>query len=391
MSGASGPIRILRVIARLNVGGPALHVVHLGELDRGPFQTRLVHGAVGEGEASMADLLGDTAMQVTMVPELGRRLAWSQDLRAFVRLLAICRSFQPDIVHTHTAKAGALGRLAAIAWRATSGRRCRIVHTFHGNVLSGYFGRAGSAAARQLERRLAAWTDRILVVSPQQREEIVARHRIAPARKVRVMRLGLALDELTDPAAGSARGEWDWPDAWPVIGSVGRLVPIKNHELFLRAARRFLDSGGAAGFVVVGGGERESALRELAGRLGLDAHVRFLGWRRDLPRIYRAIDIVTLTSLNEGTPVALIEAMAAGRPVVATAVGGVGDVVVDGETGLLVPSNDEAALAAAWGRLIADPQLAASLARRGRQSVLERYSKRRLLDEMRDLYLELVG
>ena len=385
----SREIRVLRVIARLNVGGPARHVAHLAELDRGAFKTMLVHGPVGKGEADMADLLpSDTGTLVKEIPELGRRISWRQDLTAFLTLRRLCREFRPDIVHTHTAKAGTLGRLAALSWRRADGARCRIVHTFHGNVLSGYFGRAASTAVRAVERSLARATDRILVVSPQQKQEIVAILRI-PAGKVRLIRLGLALDELGASSA-STRDQWGFSPAWPVIGIVGRIVPIKNHELFLRAARQFLDEGGIAGFVVVGGGEREPEMRKLAEDLHLGEHVRFAGWRRDLCHVYAGLDIVTLTSRNEGTPVALIEAMAASRPVVATAVGGVADVVQHERTGLLVPPDDAAGISAAWRRLLDDREAAVGMGLRARESVMTRYGRARLLDEMRELYAELM-
>jgi len=309
-------------------------------------------------------------------------------LTAFLTLRRLCREFRPDIVHTHTAKAGTLGRLAALSWRRADGARCRIVHTFHGNVLSGYFGRAASTAVRAVERSLARATDRILVVSPQQKQEIVAILRI-PAGKVRLIRLGLALDELGASSA-STRDQWGFSPAWPVIGIVGRIVPIKNHELFLRAARQFLDEGGIAGFVVVGGGEREPEMRKLAEDLHLGEHVRFAGWRRDLCHVYAGLDIVTLTSRNEGTPVALIEAMAASRPVVATAVGGVADVVEHERTGLLVPPDDAAGISAAWRRLLDDREAAVGMGLRARESVMTRYGRARLLDEMRELYAELM-
>ncbi len=380
---------MLRVIARLNVGGPAQHVAHLSELDRGAFRTLLAHGPVDNGEADMADLLpSDVESRIHLVPELGRRISWRQDVTAFIRLLQLCREFRPHIVHTHTAKAGTLGRLAALVWRATAGTPCKVVHTFHGNVLSGYFGPVGSVGVRVIERVLAWGTDRILVVSPQQQEEIIRRLRI-PFAKVRLIRLGLALDELAEPHP-STRPQWGFPKSWPVIGIVGRLVPIKNHELFFRAARLFLDEGGEAGFVVIGGGEREAALRELVTRLNLEANVRFAGWRRDLHEVYAGLDIVTLTSRNEGTPVALIEAMAAARPVVATAVGGVGDVIEHERTGVIVPPDDASAITSAWRWLLSENCQAAAMGAQARKSVLRRYGKSRLVDEVRQLYMELV-
>lgn len=383
-------IRILRVIARLNVGGPAQHVAILGELDRDRFQTLLVHGPAGSDEAEMKDVLPvDGGMQTRLLPALGRRISWRQDLTALARLSQICREFRPHIVHTHTAKAGTLGRLAALAWRATSGERCKIVHTFHGNVFSGYFGRTASAGVQAVERALASRTDRIVVVSPQQQGEIVTRLRVSPQTKVRVIRLGLPLDRLVAVPTPTRR-EWGFPDSWPIVGIVGRLVPIKNHDLFFRAARRFLDDGGRAGFVVVGGGECEPALRAQVAELNLSDYVRFAGWRRDLPQVYGGMDVVTLTSRNEGTPVALIEAMAAARPVVATAVGGVEDVVTHEQTGLLVRAADATAIAAAWRRLFSDAELAASIGLRAREFVKVRYAKSRLIEEMSQLYLELV-
>ena len=382
-------IRVLRVIARLNVGGPAQHVAHLADLDRCGFKTMLAHGPVGIGEADMADLVrSDSGTVVREIPELGRRISWRQDLAAYGALRRLCREFRPDIVHTHTAKAGTLGRLAAMSWRRAERTRCKIVHTFHGNVLSGYFGPTASAAVRTIERTLARSTDRIIVVSPQQEQEIVSVLGI-PSGKVRLIRLGLALDELAAPHP-STREQWGFVPPRPVIGIVGRIVPIKNHELFLRAARRFLDEGGVAGFVVVGGGERESEIRKLAADLNLDEHVRFAGWRRDLRHVYAGLDIVTLTSRNEGTPVALIEAMAAACPVVATSVGGVADVVEHERTGLLAKSDDVAAIATAWRKLIADDEAASSMGVRAREFVLARYGRERLLEEMRQLYGELM-
>ena len=350
----------------------------------------LAHGSVGVGEASMTDLLDQTGIQSAFIPELGRKIAWSQDVSALRRLFTVCRAFRPHIIHTHTAKAGTLGRLAGCAYRLAASESCRLAHTYRGHVFSHYFGRCRSAAVRQAERRLATRTDRILVISPQQQYEIVSRYRIAPATKVRLVRLGLDLEPFTRNVP-PVQEDWGWGGDLPVIGIVGRLVPIKNHELFLRAARRFVDSGATAGFLIVGGGESESHLQLLARQLDMERHVRFAGWRRDLPSLYRAIDVVTLTSFNEGTPVTLIEAMASARPVVSTAVGGVEDVVEHERNGLLVPSGDHIALANSWRRLVEAPALAAKLAAGARASVILRYSKAAPLAEMERTYLELMG
>ena len=338
----------------------------------------------------MTDLLQEAGVKTVVVSELGPRVAWRQDLVALRRLIRLCHAFQPDIIHTHTAKAGALGRLAALTYRARGARRCRVVHTFHGHVFEHYFGPWTSRAVRLVERFLAHVTDRIVVLSPRQRTDIVERFRIAPARKVQIIPLGLDLEALLPEGPSPLRAELQYAPGVPLVGIVGRLVPIKNHELFLETARRLIERGIAAGFVIVGGGDREPALREIAKRCGIDAHVRFLGWRRDLADIYRSLDVVALTSRNEGTPVALIEAMAAERAVVATRIGGVEDVIESEKTGLLIQADNIEELASAITRLLADQALRARLGKAARTAVLAKYSKARLLAETTKMYRELM-
>ena len=380
----------MRVIARLNVGGPARHVAALAQLQSRGFDTLLVHGAVEESEASLEALVSGTGMRIVALPELGRRIAWRSDVSALRQLARLAREFDPDIVHTHTAKAGSLGRAAAAARGWATGRP-RIVHTFHGHVFDGYFGPLGSSAVMWTERALARVSDRIVVISERQKRDIVQRFRIAPGRKVRVIPLGLDLAPL---AAGGQRARFrrelgaESDDI--LVGIVGRLVPIKGHELFLRAGRRAFDRGLKGRLVIVGGGELDGELRSLARDLELGDRVHFLGWRDDLPDLYAGLDIVTLTSRNEGTPVALIEAMAAGRSVVSTDVGGVADVVQHDETGLLVRAGDESGLAEAWLQLAGDPDRRARLGSAAQADVQQRFSTARLLDDIESMYSELL-
>ena len=384
------PLKLLRVIARLNVGGPAHQAVLLHDRLRAfGFDTRLVHGSVAEGEASMEDLLDARGLERNKIPELGRRVRPANDLQAFWRLLRYLFAERPDIVHTHTAKAGTLGRLAAAAFNATRPRRqrCLVVHTFHGHVLNGYFGPAGNLAVRTAERALALLTDRIVTISPAQRDDIVGRYRIAPAGRVRMVRLGLDLDAFfqVKGADGAARTRLGFPPDAIVFGAIGRLVPIKDLQTLLRATAHAVAEEPRIRLAVAGDGQERGKLEQLSRNLGIEGRVTFLGWQRGLTAIYEALDVVALSSRNEGTPVALIEAMAAGRPTVATAVGGVPDVVVHEETGLLVPAGDISGFAAAMVRLARSEPERRRFGEAGRRAAAP-YRSEALLDALADLY-----
>lgn len=383
-------LTIVRVIARLNVGGPARQalLLHGGLRPRG-FRTILVHGTVGADEASLEHLLAERGLEATKLPDLGRRIRPLGDLHGFLQLLRLVFREKPDIVHTHTAKAGALGRLAVLTYNATRRRRsrCLAVHTYHGNVLQGYFGPAGSLAVRLIERALARVTHRVVTISPSQRREIVDRFRIAPDARVSVVRLGLDLDAFfeihgTDRAARVGLG---LPAESIVFASVGRLAPIKDLGTLLRATAIARQTEPAIRLVIVGDGGERAPLVALADQLHLGDAVRFVGWQYDLPHLYAGVDAVALSSRNEGTPVTLIEAMASARPVVATAVGGVPDVVIDGETGLLAPPGDPAALARQMVRLSRSADDREGMGAAGRRAACS-YRQEYLLEALSQLY-----
>jgi glycosyltransferase involved in cell wall biosynthesis len=281
------------------------------------------------------------------------------------------------------AKAGTLGRLAA--------RICGVplvVHTYHGHVFHSYFGAAKTRVFLTIERALGLVTDRIIVVGDGQRDEI-ASYRVAPASKLESIRLGLELGPLlqAEAARGTLRRELAIDPETPLVGIVARLVPIKAHEVFFDAAARIRDAFAHVQFLVIGDGERRQELETLVRKRGLSQSVSFLGWRRDMLNVYADLDVVTLTSRNEGSPVALIEALAAARPVVSTTVGGVPEVVINGQTGITVPVADPSALAHAVLTLLADRPLAERLGAAGRRHVYPRYDSSRLVDDVRDLYL----
>jgi len=344
-----------------------------------------------------------------IIPSLGREISPLDDLRTYGELRRIIRDFHPDIVHTHTAKAGTLGRIAGIGLKnlARSSKRTRFIHTFHGHVFSGYFGPGKTLLFVLIERFLARLTDRIVVISPLQFEDISHKYRIAAPEKVRVIPLGFDLTPFHDcryfrkeARRQFARSE---NENTLVVGIVGRLTPIKNHRMFLDAAG-FLkpgEKGISFRFLVVGDGELREELEEYARKLGISQIVEFAGWHKDMPGVYAAMDAVALTSINEGTPVTLIEAMAAGIPVVATAVGGVPDLLGEtveklsgcriAERGILVPSNDPASLADALLFLLKSRQRSARMSARAKEYVLNRYSTERLLNDMERLYSEVLN
>ena len=379
--------RILRIFSRLNVGGPSIHVILLtaGLRDRG-YETRLVVGQESPREGNLFDLAARKGVACVAMPGLGREVRPWRDLRALFGLYRMMRSYRPHIVHTHTAKAGMLGRIAARAAGVPV-----IVHTFHGHVLRGYFGPLTTSFYRVVERRLGASSDVLVAVSDAVKRDLVALG-VAPDSKIRVIPLGLDLEPLALALPrGSLRGEAGVAAGAPLVGIVGRLAPIKDVGTFLRAAALGRAAIPAARFAVVGDGEERARLEAERARLGLDGCVFFHGWRRDMAAVYGDLDVVVNCSRNEGTPVALIEALAAARPVVATRVGGTPDLLGDGRRGLLVPPGDAAALAAGVIDALGGSDAVRGRAREGQAYVLAHHSSRRLIDDVDALYRELLS
>jgi len=380
-------VKILRIIARLNIGGPAIHTILLtAGLDNERFASTLVTGVEGKYEGNMLDLAAAKGVEPIIIPQLRRNI---DPIGGFIALLKLChlmRRERPHIVHTHTATAGLLGRLAARLAGVPI-----ILHTFHGHVLHGYYGPLWSKALVWMERFLAHLSDRIVTVSEGQRQEL-AGYGVAPLEKITVVPLGFELEDLLacESHRGELRRELGLADDNKLVGIVARLVPIKNHRLFLQAAQVVAEAMPQARFLVVGDGELREELEAYAGALGLGGRILFTGWRRDLGRLYADLDVVALTSINEGTPVSLIEAMAAGVPVVATAVGGVPDVVVDGETGYLVEAGDVKGMAQAIIELLRNPEKAKEMGQRGREAVYPRFDVQTLIANVKGLYTELL-
>ncbi|HEY8703610.1 MAG TPA: glycosyltransferase family 4 protein [Gaiellaceae bacterium] len=386
------PIKVLRVIARLNVGGPALHVAYLtaGLADRG-YETTLVAGTLARGEESMAAASETRGVRIETLPALHREIGPLRDAQAIVRLARLIRKERPTILHTHTAKAGAVGRIAALL--AGSARPPIVVHTFHGHVLHGYFNPLTTLAFRMLERWLARVTTALVAVSPEVRDDLVRLH-VAPASKFTVIRLGIELDERTsadeNERAETRRQLGVGQDAF-IVGWVGRMTAVKRTDDVMRALRGLVDRGVDAYLCLVGDGPDRDQLERYAHELGVVKRCLFVGYQEDVARFYSAIDALLLPSANEGTPVSVIEALAAQRPAVATRVGGTPDVIRDGVDGFLVEVGDADALSDRLTELAADPERRARMGADGRERVLGRYAVERLVDDIDRLYRELLA
>jgi glycosyltransferase involved in cell wall biosynthesis len=382
-------IRILRIITRLNTGGPA---VYLSTLCRGlppsRYEQWLVTGVEGPGERSMLPFVESQGIRPITLPEMvGTPSVGIRDVVAMARVRQLIRDLRPDIVETHLSKAGMVGRLAA----ALEGSAL-VLHVYHGHVLSGYFGAAKTWVARRAERALARVSDHLLAVSPRVKSDLIC-YGVAPEDRISVVEPGVDLEALLRcrETRGVLRQELGLAPDVPLVGIVGRLSPIKNHYLFLEVAARIAAVCPDVRFLVVGDGELGSAIREHAHRLKLSNRVMFAGWRSDLAQVYGDLDVLVSCSDNEGMPISLIEAMAAGCPVLATNVGGVPDLIDDHQTGLLVPARDPSRLTGALLRLLQDGELAHGLAASAQNRVRARFGMTRFVADMDGLYTRLLS
>ncbi|MGC9665575.1 glycosyltransferase [Planosporangium sp. 12N6] len=385
----------MQIIARMNVGGPALLVsAVLRDLEPERFDQRLYAGEVGDDEADYLRLCAPD-LPVHRVPGLGRSVRPGDDLRALGHLVTAMRRFRPHIVHTHTAKAGVLGRIAA----GLAGVPAQ-VHTYHGHLLHGYFSRSVTRAVTGAERALAHRTARLVAVGARVRDDLLA---AGIGRPEQYAVLPPGTDLRPAPPAEEARALLGLPARGPVIAYVGRITGIKRPDRLVGVARAVLASAPDATFVACGDGDLFGELTEATADLG-DA-IRLLGWRADVETVYAAADVTLLTSDNEGMPVSLIESGLAGVPAVATHVGSVAEIVVDGRTGLLAaphtaaghdgPAHDERALtdelAAHVVRLLHDHPLRLEMGRQARELTADRFGTRRLVAGTRDLYTSLAA
>jgi len=383
--------KIVRIISRLNIGGPAIHAILLSsEFNKNGDNDVLVTGRPSSFEGDMSNFALSKNIQPVVIPELGREISLVRDIKALLKLYRLLKKQKPDIVHTHTAKAGTLGRLAAIF----AGVPVKI-HTFHGHIFDGYFNRLKAKFFLVIERFLALFSDRVIAVSDQIKSDITKKLRVTNEKKCVTIPLGLELEKFAEPHAEESgfRKKFNIDDDTVFVGLVGRLVPIKNHKMLLSAAEKIknMHQDVKIAFAIIGDGETRDSLFDFVKSHRLGDIVFFAGWQEDLPPVYAGLDIVALTSLNEGTPVSIIEAMASGKPVIATDVGGVKDLITDGKTGLLVASSDVDDFADKLLALARDKEKQKILGENAKRSVIEKYSKRRLVNDVNALYEEVLA
>jgi glycosyltransferase involved in cell wall biosynthesis len=406
--------RILRIINRFNLGGPTHNAAYLTRYMPDEFETLLVGGSQEATEEGSHHILDAVGVEPMIIPELQREVAPWRDRGAYRRIKELIQHYKPDIVHTHAAKAGAVGRLAASELGVKA-----IVHTFHGHVFHSYFGPVRTALYKNIERFLAKRSSRIIAISDKQKAELVDEHRICTADKVSVIPLGFDLTRFqTGQTEKRAlfRRVYGIAEDEIAIGIVGRLVPIKNHDLFLDViAAVSKKTGKRLRAFVVGDGEERERLQQRAEALGMsqvlgpmfnghgfghgvngkpmveNATVTFTSWIKEVDFVNAGVDIVMLTSLNEGTPVSLIEAQAANRPIVSTRVGGIENVVIPGHTALLSASGDRSAMEAHLHRLVEDHVLRHTMGNGGWDHVRDKYHYTRLVSDMAGLYHSLLA
>lgn len=401
-------IRVMRIISRLNIGGPAIHVQLLSRgLDPSVFESTIVTGQISPNEGDMGYLFDDFEKKPIVIHDLQREISIGKDLKVFLSIFRLICQFRPDIVHTHTAKAGSGARTTVFFYNLVGRRKIQTVHTFHGHIFRGYFNRLKSNIFVLVERGIGRMTDVIIAISGSQKKELVEKYRIAPAPKVKVIELGFDLRPFltADRRRGQFRNRLDLPGETILIGIIGRLVPIKNHRMFLDAARIFLDRYPdlPAKFLVVGDGELRETLKAQSERLGIKEHVVFCGWIRDVAQVYADLNILALTSINEGTPVSIIEAMASSVPVIATKVGGVQDLMgvpdcVAGEKGfslcqrgVLCDQFDPVGFAEGI-KFLVDVRSSeiSGRVKHARSFVMDRYGRDRLILDIKSLYQNLI-
>lgn len=391
--------KVLRIINRFNLGGPTYNVAYLSRYLAPEFETLLVGGEKDETEDSSQFITEKLGLNPLIIPEMKREISFGDDRAAYKKIKSIIREFKPDIVHTHASKAGALGRLAAHSCKVPV-----IVHTFHGHVFHSYFGKAKTSFYKNVERYLAKRSHAIIAISEKQKQEIAIEHAICPPEKIRVIPLGFDLSrfrENQEEKRRNFRSEYLLDENEIAIVIVGRLVPVKNHELFLNALKNVLEKTKVpVRAFIVGDGESRMQIEAKARELGIDYATEkqierkpllFTSWIKDVDRVLAGSDIVCLSSWNEGTPVSLIEAQAAGRPVVSTNVGGIENVVSIDKTALLSAPGDAQAFSENLLRVLNETELRRQMGEQGWPVVGERFHYTRLVKDMRDLYLDLLG
>jgi glycosyltransferase involved in cell wall biosynthesis len=393
------PIRILRIINRFNLGGPTYNVAYLSKYISPEFETMLIGGAKDDTEESSDFIVNNLGLQPVIIEEMQREIDLRNDFAAYKKIKKIIREFKPDIVHTHASKAGTIGRLAASSCGVPV-----IIHTFHGHVFHSYFGKLKTTFYKNIERYLATKSTVIIAISEKQKEELTLIHRICNASKVMVVPLGFDLLKFQtnqEEKRKAFRNKYHVSDDELVISIIGRLVSIKNHSMFLEGIKILSEQTCQKIRVfIIGDGEERMTIEAKATALNLpftDATksecrtlLTFTSWIKDIDVALAGSDIITLTSFNEGTPVSLIEAQAANKPIVSTNVGGIENVVLPGITALLCENNNVTQFVEQLLKITENKELRLKMTEQGWNHVRNKFHFSRLVSDMEDIYRKLL-
>ncbi|MBB6459851.1 glycosyltransferase [Flammeovirga kamogawensis] len=382
-------IKILRIIARLNVGGPAIHTILLSEkINNDKYSTKLVAGPVPSNEGDMSYLADEKDVTVSYLNNLQRELSPKDDLKALSELLSIIKKFQPDIIHTHTAKAGFIGRGAAILYNSFRKNKIKTIHTFHGHVFHGYFSPLKTKLFLNIERTLAKYTDTIITITDRQQEEIL-KLGIGQKKQHRMIPLGLDLERFyINNNTSFLHTQYSIPPEKKLIGIVARFTQIKNLKMFIRVANIMYQKDQNLHFFMIGDGEDREMLEAYTNETKASLYITFTGFLKNLPDIYSSLDLVLLTSNNEGSPVSIIEAMTSGTSVVSTSVGGVPDLFTNYGKNYLVNPNDDVAMANAASQILL-PHNNQLFIEEHQSATYSKYNFNRLVDDLMNTYNEL--
>ncbi len=386
-------IKVLRIINRFNLGGPTYNVTFLSRFMSDEFETMLVGGVPDIHETDSLHIPESYGLKPVIIPELKREISFKEDKKALKKIREIIREFQPDVVHTHASKAGALGRQAAIKEKVPV-----ILHTFHGHVFHSYFGKVKTTFYKTVERKLARKSTRIICISNKQKEEIGSIHKICPPEKIEVIPLGFDLSKFNsgkEENRKQVRSEYNLKEGEIAVAIIGRLAPVKDHDFFLNVIENLPKSAiEKSKFFIVGDGELkeeiEARVKELNKKLGSE-RILMTSWINDIDRFNAGMDIIALTSKNEGTPVSLIEAQASGTPVISTDVGGVQDIIDEGKTGFIIEKNDLNSYVQKLSEMIEDKKMLENMSQNGWEFVREKFSYTRLCADMEKLYKKLLS
>jgi len=385
-------IKILRIINRFNIGGPTYNATFLTRFMSDEFETILIGGLPEKGEADSLHILNDYGVKPILIPELKRNPNFISDRKALKKIKTIIKEFKPDIVHTHAAKAGALGRKAAFDCKVPV-----VLHTFHGHVFHSYFGKFKSEVYRKIEKRLASKSSGIIAISDQQKIELSEKFAIADKNKIEVIPLGFDLNQFQDNLEikrKKTRDKYNLSNDQIAVAIIGRLAPIKNHKLFLDTIDIVnRQTSKKTVFFIVGDGETRKEIEQQIEQIKINQSIdiRLTSWIRDIQTFNAGMDIICLTSNNEGTPVSLIEAQACNIPVISTDVGGVKDIVFNNETGFIVPKNNVEKFAEKLLLLIEDKKKREKMSQNGWSFVKDNFHYQRLVKDMELYYKKLLN